>query len=217
VNIKRWVWLEIAVPPTNGRQNRENPPAATKHYYVPEEIIDHIPSYKSQLQCAYYRNVDDERIIQDRTPRDQQAVANAIRFLTSGYLVPLNASSSAACEKALQSLVQLYNFSVALKIVKLETAVLSHIDAVNFEAMAVNAFLGFARSYYNGDGVDTQNSGLGRLIKTKLSLLLPRLQQSMTADKISSEEGVLGKQLIAVLFEDRAQHHVTLGAVKRER
>jgi hypothetical protein len=147
VNIKRWVWLEIAVPPTNGRQNRENPPAATKHYYVPEEIIDHIPSYKSQLQCAYYRNVDDERIIQDTTPRDQQAVANAIRSLTSGYLVPLNASSSAACEKALQSLVQLYNFSVALKIVKLETAVLSHIDAVNFEAMAVNAFLGFARSY----------------------------------------------------------------------
>jgi hypothetical protein len=35
----------------------------------------------------------------------------------------------------------------------------------------------------------------------------------MTAEKISSEEGVLGKQLIAVLFEDRVQHQITLGAV----
>lgn len=94
---------------------------------------------------------------------------------------------------------------------------LSHIEVVNFEAMALDVVLGFARSYYNGDGADTQNSSLGRLIKTKLSLSLPRVQQSMTAAKISSEEGVMGKQLIAVLFEDRAQHQVTLGAVKRER
>jgi hypothetical protein len=145
-----------------------------------------------------------------------KAVTNAIRFLSSGYLTPVNASTS-ACEKALQTLVQLYNFSIALKIVKLETAVLSHIEVVNFEAMALDVVLGFARSYYNGDGADTQNSSLGRLIKTKLSLSLPRVQQSMIAAKISSEEGVMGKQLIAVLFEDRAQHQVTLGAVKRER
>jgi hypothetical protein len=39
----------------------------------------------------------------------------------------------------------------------------------------------------------------------------------MTAEKISSEEGVLGKQLIAVLFEDRAQNQVALGSIKRER
>lgn len=211
MNIKRWVWLEVPVRACNVRQ-----PATIKHYYVPEEIIDQIPSYKSQLQHSHYGNVDGERTIRDTTPRDPKAVTNAIRFLSSGYLTPVNASTS-ACEKALQTLVQLYNFSIALKIVKLETAVLSHIEVVNFEAMALDVVLGFARSYYNGDGADTQNSSLGRLIKTKLSLSLPRVQQSMTAAKISSEEGVMGKQLIAVLFEDRAQHQVTLGAVKRER
>jgi len=217
MNIKRWVWLHIPVPPTNGWQSRENLPATIKHYYVPEEIIDHIPSYKNQSQQSYSfnDNVNDERIIWDGTARDQQAVASAIRFLTSGYLVPLNASSS-AYENSLHSLVRLYNLSVALKIAKLETALVSHIDDANFEAIGVNIFRRFARTYYNGDGVDTQNSSLGRLVKKKLSLLLPRLQQSMTAEKISSEEGVLGKQLIAVLFEDRVQHQITLGAVKRE-
>jgi hypothetical protein len=197
------------------RQNRGDPSTTIKHYYVPEEIIDHIPSYKSQSQLLY-DNVGDERVIQDRTPRDQQAVTSAIRFLTGGYLTPVNLSPS-LCEKSLQGLVQLYNFSVALKIVKLEAAVVNHIDLLNFEAMAVNVFLGFARTYYNGGGADTQHSSLGCFIKKKLVLLLPRLQQFMTAEKISSEEGVLGKQLIAVLFEDRAQNQVALGSIKRER
>ena len=46
---------------------------------------------------------------------------------------------------------------------------------------------------------------MGRMIKRKLAYFLPLLQESMTVDEISSEVGVLGKQLIAVLLEDRAR------------
>jgi hypothetical protein len=217
MNIKRWVWLEIPVLPANVSHYGEKQPTTVKHmYYVPKEILDHIPVYKAQSR-GYFAKTDGDVVARDGTARDQQAVTRAIRFLTSGDLPVTLDNSCPDYEKALHDLVQLYNFSIALQIGKLENAVLGRIDNLNFEALTLNIFLGFARSYYNGDGADTQNSSLGRLIKKKLSLSLPRLQKTMTAEKISSEGGVLGKQLIAVLFEDRAQSQVALGSVKRER
>jgi hypothetical protein len=177
VNIKSWVWLEVTVLPASGMLGRGYPPATAKHYYVPEEIIDQIPNYKSELDARRpFKNDDDEPIVRDTTPRNQQTVSNAIRFFSSGYLTPLDASSR-TCEKILKDFVDLYNFSIALRIVSLETAMLDHIETLNFEALALNVFLAFARSYYNSvDISNTQTSGLGRLIKIKLAQLLPRLQ-----------------------------------------
>jgi len=208
---KRWVWLEISV----------NLPGLTagswKSFYVPEAILDHVPIYKAQLlRKAAPINSWDEHTIRDTTVSyPAEPVTAAIRFLVSGFLAPLDTSSTLTCEKTLGSLVELYKLSIKLSIKCLEVALLDHIDALNFEALPHQKFLGFARSYYASGGVDAQHTTLGHLIKKKLSSLLPYLQKSMTIEEMSSESGILGKQLIAVLLERMAKIQAAPGSDAR--
>lgn len=88
---------------------------------------------------------------------------------------------------------------------------LCHIDNLDFEALPHHKFLDFARRYYNVNGALSQHTTLGHLIKKKLLSLLPHLQRSMTIEEMSSESGILGKQLIAVLLEDRVKNQAELG------
>lgn len=195
---KRWVWLELYIlTETRGA-------FVTKSIYVPEKVIDQIPSYKAQLQRKLALIKDDkEPTILDTTGRDQESISKAIRFLTNGYLTPLDAASH-TCDKSLASLVDLYKLSIDMSITALEYAVLWHIGDLDFQALPRQKFLWFARTYYRA-GADTQHTSLGKLIKKKVASLLPYLQQSMTVEELSSEGGILGKQLIAVLLEDRAK------------
>jgi hypothetical protein len=202
---ERWVWLEVAALPPKKRP-RVNP--SINRHYVPEAIIYHIPSYRAQLAeklvSINSHDDDDEPVIRDDQPRDPQIVTKAIRFLVSGHLTPLDASTN-DCEKTLDTLVELWYFSSTLTIVSLSQALISHIE--NSTAVTLEIFLAFARRFYARftDVYKTvERTSLGQMIKRKLAYFLPLLQESMTVDEISSEVGVLGKQLIAVLLEDRA-------------
>jgi len=208
VNIKRWVWLEVAVLPAS-KKPRVNP--AINRHYIPHEIIDHIPSYKSQLKAELASlQGDDEPVLRDNTPRDPQTVSKAIRFLTSGHLTPLDASVG-DCQRTLDSLVDLYDFADDLSIESLRYQTAFHI----FKFLRVTnlaIFLAFARRYYNGSGDDLQHTSIGFAIKMCLNGFLPRLQQIMTNDQISSEGGILGKQLMVVLLEGRDKKVSTSGS-----
>jgi hypothetical protein len=195
MDTERWVWLEISVSSLAVA-------ATWKSFYVPEAIIDHIPSYKDLLlkKAALINSWDEHTIRDSSVTRPMEPVKGAIRFLVSGFLAPLDTSST-TCDKTLDGLIELYKLSIELSIKCLEVAVLGHIDALNFEALPHQKFLGFARSYYSVNGVGRQNSSMGCLIKKKLSSLLPYLQKSMTIEEMSTETGILGKQLIAVLLE----------------
>jgi hypothetical protein len=88
MNIKRWVWLEIAVLPAN-KEPEMNP--AFNRYYIPEAVIDSIPDYQIQLfdeLAAIEAEGGEEPVVCDNCPRDLKIVTKAIRFLTSGHLTP---------------------------------------------------------------------------------------------------------------------------------
>lgn len=185
--------------------DKTKPGHTSKCYYVPEAIIDQIPSYKDQLlKKATAANAWEEHTIRDASglARPLETVTAVIRFLVSGFLAPLD-TSSPTCGKTLDGLVELYKLSIMMSIKCLEVAVLDDINALQFNALPHHVFLVFARSYYALGGVDAQHTTLGHLIKKKLFSLLPHLQKSMTIEDMSTETGILGKQLIAVLLEDR--------------
>jgi hypothetical protein len=203
VNTKRWAWLQLCEFPPGVKADGS---CAIKSYYVPEDIIAHIPSYETQLHATIILN-DDEAIIRDTVPRDPQAVSRAIRFLVSGYLPPVDACSG-ECAYNLHRLVDLYNFSITLSIKCLEVAVLDRLENLRFEALRKEIFFRFARRCYD-EG--TRHNSLQQLIKKKLSHLLPHLEQSMTAEQLSSVGGELGTELMVVLLEDRAKMRETPG------
>lgn len=195
MNLQRWVWLEITV--RNARSTNQ-----TDRYYVPEDVIRFIPKYKAQLdeKLASIKG-DNQPVIRDETVRDPEVVARAVRFLTSGYLYPLD-TSAGDIKDTLDDLVKLYNFSTSLSIKRLEVGILDHIK--NFETLTLAIFLVFARGYYTAHGVEAQDTSLGHLIKQKLAEFLPRMVDLKTVDEIKREGGILGQQLIEVLLDERA-------------
>lgn len=198
MNTKRWAWLELCefVPGAKAKGS-----VAIKCYYVPEDVIAHIPSYKTQLGQQKLFAGDNESVICDNVPRDPQAVGRAIRFLVSGYIPPVNPYSG-ECTHNLHRLVDLYNFSITLAIKCLEDAVLDRLENLRFEALLRDVFFSFARRCYD-EG--TRHNSLQQLIKKKMSHLLPHLEQSMTVEQLCSVGGNLGAELMAVLLEDRAK------------
>jgi len=198
IDYSRCAWLEF----TEAYNSQINRAARTVRLYVPQSILHYIPNYKSQLdqQKATLKG-DTQAIIRDTTARDPEVVSKAIRFLVSGYLYPLDASSS-TCKNTLEEFIKLYHFSTALSIKRLETAVLNHIDT--FEGLTLAIFLAFARDYYSANGAEAQNTSLGDLNKKKLAEFLQRMVDLKTVDEIKNEDGVLGRQLIEVLLEERA-------------
>lgn len=144
---------------------------------------------------------DIQPIIHRSTPRDPEVVSKAIRFLVSGYLFPLDASSS-TCKDTLEDFIKLYKLSITLSIKLLETSILNHIDT--FDGLTLAIFPAFARSFYRNNGAEAQNTSLDELIKKKLAAFLQYVVDLKTVDEIKNEDGVLGRQLIEVLLEERA-------------
>lgn len=192
---QRWVWLEVTLLGAIDK--------AVHRYYIPERIVSHIPFYDNQIKEKLESNEsDDEPIIRDTTPRNLKKLSKAIRFLTSGHLTPLN-TSTADWDKALDSLVSLWSFGLMLSITGLCAAVISHIE--HSKALSPRVFFTFARRFYakSPDNSNIKASSIGCMIKRKLTYFMPYLEESMTIDELSSEGGILGKQLIEVLLEDR--------------
>lgn len=198
IDVEHWVWLNITAPAQSNSSA-----ISVREYYVPETVVRYIPSYKIQLvgQLASIKG-DDEPVIVDQTARDPKLVGKALRFLASGYLSPLDAASSPACKHSLGELVALYKFSTGMSIKRLETAILHHIDT--FEDLSLAFFLAFARSYYSAHGDEAKDTSLGDLIKKKLGEFLPLMIELGAVDEIKNEGGILGRQLIEVLLDERA-------------
>ena len=198
IDYSRCAWLEI----TEASKPTYNYTARTVRLYVPQGVLRYVPSYEGQLnqQKATLKG-DTQPTIRDPTPRNPEVVSKAIRFLVSGYLFPLDASSN-TCKDTLEDLIKLYQFSTTLSIKRLEMAVFNHIDT--FDGLTLAVFLAFARSYYSTNGAQAQNTSLGELIKKKLAAFLQCMVDLKSVDEIKNEDGVLGRQLIEVLLEERA-------------
>jgi len=198
IDYSRCAWLEI----TEAYNPQINRAARTVRLYVPQSILHYIPTYKSQSdqQKATLKG-DTQPTIRDPTPRDPKVVSKAIRCLVSGYLYLLDASSN-TYKNTLEDFIQLYQFSAALSIKRLEAEVLNRIDT--FEGLTLAIFLAFARGYYSANGAEAQNTSLGDLIRKKLAEFLQRMVDLKTVDEIKNEDRVLGRQLIEVLLEERA-------------
>jgi hypothetical protein len=174
----------------------------TRGICVPANAVRHIPIYKCQLdEQLQTMKGDQEPTIYDQTARDPRLIVKTVRYLSSGYLYPLHVSSS-TCMGNLNDMVDLYNFSTALSIKRLEMAILHHIDT--FEDLQVAGFLAFARSYYDANGAESQYTSLGELIEKKLAAFLQPWVDTKTVDEITNEGGILGRQLIEVLLEERS-------------
>jgi hypothetical protein len=186
--------------------NRNKPGHTKKPYYVPQRVITSIPLYSEKLilQLLSIDDEDDEPVIVDEVKRDQKSLGKALRFLATGHLAPLDASSTTTFN-TIDKFTVLYDLSINLDIEDLEQAVLGRIDNMDYDAVPLDVFMEFACSYYDDRSEESCLTPLGRLIKRKLSYLLPRLEQTITVDQLSREGGMLGMQLIAVLLEDRAK------------
>jgi hypothetical protein len=159
-----------------------NSGTSTRQYYVPEDVVRQIYNYKNRLEVELTGTKhDDEPVVRDHAVHDPKVFGKALRFLASSYLCPLDATSG-SCKDTLGDLVKLYKLSIALSIKRLEKAILLHIDA--FEELTLDVFLAFACGYYKAYGAEAQDTSLGDLIK--------------------NEDGILGRQLIEVLLEERA-------------
>jgi hypothetical protein len=199
IDLQHWVWLEIKVLDTAKPSDLA---PESRGIYVPADAVRHIPIYKCQLdgQLETLKG-DEEPAIYDQTARDPRLIAKTVRFLSSGYLYLLSASSS-TCMDNLDNLVDLYKFSTALSIKRLEVAILHHIDT--FEDFPLAVFLQFARSYYDANGAESQYTSLGELTKKKLAAFLQPWVNTKTVDEITNEGGILGRQLIEELLEERS-------------
>jgi hypothetical protein len=184
-------------------------------HYIPEAIIAYIPIYQAQLneKLALVEG-DAELTIRDNSARDPQLVCQTIRFVASGYLTPRSEADKTNDHGAWDNLVKLYNFSTLMSIETLQVAMLTKFCNL-IESLDPAKFQGFARRYYDRK---THNlyftSTLGSLIKVKLAEFLPRLQQTMTIQEISSLGGYLGTQLVEVLLEDRIVKPSALGELE---
>jgi hypothetical protein len=200
IDLQHWVWLEFKVLDTAKPSDLA---PKNRGICVPANALRHIPIYKCQLdEQLETMKGDEEQAIYDQTARDPRLIAKTVRFLSSGYLYPLHASSSTCEEDNLENLVDLYKFSTALSIKRMEVAILHHIDT--FEDFQLAVFLAFARSYYDANGAESQYTSLGQLIKKKLAEFLQPWVNTKTVDEITNEGGILGRQLIEVLLEERS-------------
>lgn len=183
---QRWVWLSVKAPDSN----------KSHEYYVPESVIRCIPLYKQQLDEKLATAQDKfDILISDTVDRPRKCVTQTIRYLTTGYLRPLDIPYTVRSD--LLELVYLYRFSKLLSIKRLESGILAHIDG--FKNISIPIFLAGARFHY-GIGGDRESS-LGQLIKKRLAELLPQMIELRTVDEIKTEGGILAQQLMEVLLE----------------
>jgi hypothetical protein len=111
--------------------NRNKPGHTKKSYYVPQRVITSIPLYREKLilQLLSMDDEDDEPVIVDEVKRDQKSLGKALRFLATGYLAPLDASSTTTFN-TIDKFTVLYDFSINLDIEDLEQAVLGRINNI---------------------------------------------------------------------------------------
>lgn len=148
-------------------------------------------------------NTDGKRLkIMDTKTRKEEAIIQAVEYLTSGLLEPLADLSPKACLKVLYDLIDLYDLSVALNLNELEQAIIDHIDKCT--AIDIQTFIQFATECYKDSRGHTikADSLLGKFIKANLSACLHSLVETGAVDGIKNAGGTLSQQLVEVLTEN---------------
>lgn len=170
-------------------------------FAVDETIIQEIPEYAGILQSVKTQSTGDKRLqITDSKIRHEESITRVIEFLTSGKLAPIDLSSPRASLGSLYELIDLYDLSVALKLLKLERVIKEHIN--DCDDLDLATFVRFATECYNSDTGHRVNEGsvLGRYIKLTISQYLRTLVETGIAEDIKNTGGTLSKQLTEVLM-----------------
>ncbi|KAK5719306.1 hypothetical protein LTR15_007829 [Elasticomyces elasticus] len=177
-------------------------------FVVKEEVIREISEYSSKLDKAKAALVDGEGIrIIDSKIRKEETVLQAFDYLVDGILEPLDIDDADKCLTALNGLILLYNYSIAMGIETLEAAILSHISSFDFDNFDPITLVYFATEYYHDDKDGSKaasRTSLGCLIEEYLAKYLAAIiEDGETYQYIKSQGGsTLNMQLLEVLSEN---------------
>ncbi|KAK3641131.1 hypothetical protein LTR56_006853 [Elasticomyces elasticus] len=177
-------------------------------FVVKEEVIREILEYSSKLDKAKADLVGGERVrITDSKIRKEETVLQAFDYLVDGILEPLDIDDADKCLTALNGLILLYNYSIAMGIETLEAAILSHISSFDFDNFDAITLVYFATEYYHDDKDGSKaasKTSLGCLIKEYLAKYLAAIiEDGETYQYIKSHGGhTLNMQLLEVLSEN---------------
>ncbi|KAK4895252.1 hypothetical protein LTR27_006595 [Elasticomyces elasticus] len=177
-------------------------------FVVKQHAIREIPEYSSKLDKAKADLVNGERIrITDSKIRKEETVLRAFDYLVDGILEPLDIEDANKRLTALNGLILLYNYSIAMAIETLEAAILSHISSFDFDNFDPIILVYFATEYYleGKDGLKASpKNSLGRLIKEYLVKYLDAIiEGGETYQYIKTVGGhALNMQLMEVLSEN---------------
>jgi hypothetical protein len=168
---------------------------------VPQYTVQQIPIYKSQLEGALRTKHPNEipKIFALEVPPADTAQANTfIKTLSFIGGTPLPAFDTAGVRPTdtLNALLAVYDMCIVLNTAALERAVLDHLAAYHYPHS--NAFIDFARDIYGDTGSKKRavDSSIGRVIKSKLAVLLPRLLKDGDVKRITAMGGVLSTELL---------------------
>lgn len=146
---------------------------------VPQHILQKVPFYKSELESALITKSSNgiPKIKDAKFPSSgQEAFITTLNFL-GGTPLPVIGADDTQDIDTLKSLLAVYDVCIELQTEALEHAVLSHLAAYDYPRL--DNFVDFAREVYGDTGSKTREveSSIGKVVKRKLTELLPRLLQ----------------------------------------
>lgn len=170
---------------------------------VPQHILQKVPFYKSELETALSATGPDgiPTIKNAKIPdAGEEPFIKAIDFIGGTPLPAIDAPGAQDIE-TLKSLLAVYDVCIELQTEELEQAVLSHISDHQYPKL--KSFVEFARQVYGdvGSKKRTVNSSIGKVIKLKLTVLLPRLLQEGEEKRVTAMGGVLSTELLEVIVK----------------
>lgn len=173
-------------------------------FAAPENIIRQVPDYSHKLDKAIGITPDGERLrITDKKIRREEAVIQAIEYLSAGILEPLNLESCDISWEVLKELIYLYDLAILLEIDVLQHAIVNHI--AKGPALSPYILVDFAAECYR-KGKESHEVApdclLGQFLKTKLADSLPALVESGAVLEVNNIGGTLCKQLVEVYTEN---------------
>lgn len=175
----------------------------TTRILVPQQILQTIPFYKSELESALSTTNPNEipTIKNAKIPSaGEKAFVKTINLLGGA---PLPVIDTPGCEEieTLTSLLAVYDTCIQLQTEELERAVLDHM--ANYEYLKLKTFTDFAREVYGDTGSKKRavDSSIGKVIKLKLTALFQRLLQEGEEKRIIALGGVLGTELLEVIVK----------------
>lgn len=170
---------------------------------VPQHILQKIPFYKYELESALSTKSPSgiPKIKDAKFPSTgQEAFITTLNLLGNTPLPVIGAAETQDID-TLKSLLAVYDVCMELQTGALERAVLGHLASYDYPKL--DTFVAFAREVYGDTGSKKREveSSIGKVVKRKLTELLPRLLQEGEAKEITSKGGILCTELLEVTIK----------------